>query len=116
MIAPLFAATVLAASLVSPIKQFRLLEKSQLPGTFLQNLCGRSEEKTVNKDCLEHFNKDGAVWAGDVNDDGVDEFIVDPGAMPGTLGPARFLVRQEGDEWDELACLGGPEERARLCF
>jgi hypothetical protein len=112
MIAPLFAATVLAASLGSPIKQFRLLEKRQLPGTFLQNLCGRSEER---KGCLEDFNKDGAVWAGDVNDDGVDEFIIDPGGMPGTLGPARFLVRQKGDEWDEFACLGGPEERAQDC-
>src|SRR6478736_233361 len=49
MIAPLLAATILAASLGSPIKQF------------------------------------------------------------------RFLVRQKGDEWDEFACLGGPEERAQNC-
>jgi hypothetical protein len=118
MIVPLFAAAVFAASFVSPIKQFRLLEKSHLPGRFLQDLCGETENKSINKDCLEDFNKDGAVWAGDVNDDGVDEFIIDPGGMPGTLGPARFLVRQKGDEWDELACLGSPEERerAKLCF
>ena len=115
MIAPLFAAVVLAASFVSPIKQFRLLEKSHLPGRFLQNLCGRTQEKSVNKDCLEDFNKDGAVWAGDVNDDGVDEFIIDPGGLPGTLGPARFLVQQTGDEWNVLTCLGSPEEREQDC-
>jgi len=91
MIAPLFAATVLAVSLVSAIKQFRLLEKSQLPGIFLQHLCGRPEEKSVNKDCLEDFNKDGAVWAGDVNDDGVDEFIIDAGGMPDPSDPLAFL-------------------------
>jgi hypothetical protein len=101
MIAPILAATFLAASLVSPVKQFRLLEKSQLPGTFFQNLCGGPRKESVNKDCVEDFNKNGAVWAGDVNDDTVDEFIVDAGGMPGTLGPVRFLVQQKGNGWND---------------
>lgn len=35
--------------------------------------------------------------------------------MPGTLGPARFLVRQKGNKWEDLACLGGKEERDQDC-
>jgi len=51
----------------------------------------------------------------DVNDDGVDEYIVDDGGMPGTLGPVRFLVQQKGEQWRSLACLGPPEEREGDC-
>ena len=62
------AAAVLAAtSLVSPVKQFRLLEKSELPGRFLQNSCGRTADKSPNKDCLEDFNKmERSGWSGRV--------------------------------------------------
>lgn len=117
MIAPLLAAIFLSASLASPVKQFRLLEKSQLPKTFLGNLCGAPAKASVelDKDCVEDFNKDGAVWAGDVNDDGVDEFIIDPGGMPGTLGPSRSLVQQQGEKWVDLACLGGSEQEKEGC-
>jgi hypothetical protein len=57
----------------------------------------------------------GAVWAGDVNDDGTDEYIVDDGGMPGTLGPVRFLVQLYGEHWRALACLGSPEAGEKDC-
>ena len=106
MIAPLFAAAVLAASFVSPIKQFRLLEKSHLPGRFLQNLCDRTEEKSVNKDCPEDFNKDGAVWAGDVNDDGVDEFIIGPRRDAGNPRTGSFSCAAEGGRMGRARVFG----------
>ena len=98
MFAPVLAAAVLAASFLSPIKQFRLLEKSQFPDNFLSNLCGSKAEKSLNKDCLEGFNKDGAVWAGDVNDDGMDELIIDPGGNAGNPRPCSFSCAAEREQ------------------
>ena len=96
----------------SSVNHFRHLVKDKLPRGFLEHLCGGSGKA---KECRDEFRRQGAVWAGDVNDDGVDEYIVDDGGMPGTLGPVRFLVQQKGEQWRSLACLGPPEERERDC-
>ena len=103
--AHILAVVLLAGGPSPPVKHLRLLEKKELPETFLQHLCGSIQEATEKKDCAEEFEKEGAVWAGDVNDDGLDEYVIDYGAMPGTLGPARYLVQKRGTEWIELACL-----------
>ena len=102
--AQFLAVLLLAGSPSLPVKHFRTIEKSQLPKTFVQYLCGSTYEATEKKNCIESFEKTGAVWAGDVNDDGVDEYIIDSGGAPGTLGPARNLVQQRRNEWVELAC------------
>ena len=96
--AHLIAVVLFAASPSSPVKHFRLIEKSELPKTFLRYLCGSAQDANDRKDCTESFEKNGAVWAGDVNDDEVDEYIVDSGGMPGTLGPARSLVQRRGSD------------------
>jgi hypothetical protein len=98
------AVVLFAASPPSPVKHFRPIEKSDLPKTFLRYLCDSVHHRSEKKDCIESFEKHGAVWAGDVNDDHVDEYIVDPGGMPGTLGPPRNLVQLRGREWVELFC------------
>lgn len=105
--AHVLAVVLLAGGPSPPVKHFRLIEKNELPKTFLQHLCGSIHQATEKKDCLESFEKDGAVWAGDVNDDGVDEYIIDSGGVPGTLGPARNLVQPRGNQWVELACFRG---------
>lgn len=102
--AQILAVVLFAGSPSPPVKQFRLIEKRELPKTFLQHLCDSIHRATEKKDCMESFEKNGAVWAGDVNDDGVDEYIIDSGGVPGTLGPAWNLVQQRGNEWVELAC------------
>src|SRR5262249_34857796 len=71
---------------------------------------GEPETPPKKKTVSRTLRRDGAVWAGDINDDGLDEYIVDPGGMPGTLGAPRLLVQQRGNEWVDLLCLNGPEE------
>src|SRR5215472_9086173 len=102
--AQLLAVVLFAASPSSPVTHFRLIEKSKLPKSFLGYVCGGVQDASDKKDCVEDFEKNGAVWAGDVNDDNQDEYIVDSGGMPGTLGPARSLVQLRGSEWVELIC------------
>ena len=80
--AHILAVVLLAGGPSPPVKHLRLLEKKELPETFLQHLCGSIQEATEKKDCAEEFEKEGAVWAGDVNDDGLDEYVIDYGAMP----------------------------------
>jgi hypothetical protein len=91
----------------SPVKQFRLIEKGKLSGTLVQYVCKDAAEK---KECVEDFHKEGAVWAGDVNDDGVDEYIIDPGGMPGTMGPGLSLVQRRGSDWVDIDCHGEENE------
>jgi hypothetical protein len=102
--AHLLAVVLLAPSPSLPVKHFRLIEKSDLPKTFLRYLCGSVQDTSERKDCIKSFEKNGAVWAGDVNDDNEDEYIVDSGGLPGTLGPARSLVQLRGSDWVELVC------------
>jgi hypothetical protein len=103
------ALNLLASSSFSTVKHFRQLEKSGVPEAFLEHLCSGIKEDAEKSDCIQDFKKDGSVWAGDVNDDGVDEYIVDPGGMPGSLGPPRGLVQRRGQDWADLLCLGGEE-------
>jgi hypothetical protein len=107
--AHVLAVALVAGSASLPVKHFRLIEKRELSKTFLQHLCGSIHEAAEKKDCVESFEKDGAVWAGDVNDDGVDEYIIDSGGVPGTLGAVRNLVQQRGNEWVELTCFSGED-------
>src|SRR5262249_2798263 len=107
----IFLAGIFSAR-ASSVNHFRPLEKDKLPKGFVQQLCGGGGK---TKECRDEFRRQGAVWAGDVNDDGIDEYIVDDGGMPGTLGPVRVLVQQTGEHWRSLACLGPPEERERNC-
>jgi hypothetical protein len=108
--AHILAVVLFAASPPSPIKHFRPIEKSDLPKTFLQYLCGNVQQTTEKTDCIDSFEKNGAVWAGDVNDDNADEYIVDSGRVPGTLGPALSLLQLRGSDWVELICRDKEED------
>lgn len=111
MIAFFLAAAIVAGTSVSPVEHFRPMQKEKLPAGFLGQLCVESKNEEESRECRDDFRRTGALWAGDLNGDGIDEFIIDPGGMPGTMGPPRFLVEQKRDGWKYLACLGGPEER-----
>jgi hypothetical protein len=100
----LLAVVLFAATPSSPLTHFRLIEKSELPKSFFHYLCGSGKNASQSRDCIESFEKNGAVWAGDVNDDNEDEYIVDSGGMPGTLGPAWILIQLQGRDWVELVC------------
>jgi hypothetical protein len=106
---PHLLALVVLATAFSPLKHFRLVERSELPKPFLDYLCG-DPPTADTKDCLDDFAKSGAVWAGDVNDDGQDEYILDAGGMPGTLGPPRSLLQRRAGQWVDVLCLNGAGE------
>ncbi|HXT24815.1 MAG TPA: hypothetical protein VN749_08325 [Candidatus Eisenbacteria bacterium] len=97
-------------SAISPVKQFRLVEKIERSKRFLSYVCGGEQDESGKEECVESFEREGAVWAGDVNDDGVDEYIMDSGAMPATMGPPRSLIQRRGEDWVDLTCLGEENE------
>jgi len=101
--------TALIATELAHIGHFQPVDKAALPAGFVAKMC-TSDPLAPTEACPEEFARNGAVWAGDVNDDGIDEYIIDPGGVPGTLGPARNLVQLRGAEWVELACLNDPEQ------
>jgi len=107
LFALLLLVVLFTGSATSPVKHFRLIEKREISASLAQHVCRYDDEK---KECIEGFDREGAVWAGDVNDDGVDEYIIDPGGMPGTMGPARELIQLRGSNWVDLACLGEDNE------
>jgi hypothetical protein len=110
MSALILAVLLLTSGPSSPVKHFRLVEKSELSKTFVKYVCEGVQEASDKEGCIKGFEKEGAVWVGDVNDDGVDEYIIDPGGVPGTLGPVRYLVQKQGSAWVELVCLKDYEE------
>lgn len=96
---------LLASSISSPVAHFRPVKKSQLPKSFFRYLCHESKDHAERAVCIQNFNREGSVWAADVNNDGVDEIIVDAGDMPGTEGPSWEIVQLRGEDWVSLACL-----------
>src|SRR5215469_7698485 len=97
--------SLFGSSISTPLTHFRPFKKSQLPESFFQYLCRESKGHPEKAVCIQNFNKSGSVWAGDVNNDGVDEFIVDAGDLPGTEGPSWELIQLRGKNWVSLACL-----------
>jgi hypothetical protein len=101
----ILVSSLLGSSNSSPVTHFRPFKKSQLPESFFQYLCRETKGQTERKVCIQNFIRTGSAWAGDVNNDGVDEFIVDAGDVPGTEGPSWEVIQLRGKNWVSLACL-----------
>jgi len=64
-----------------------------------KDLCSAGKEK----ECWQDFQDYGEVWAGDVNDDGVDELLISPGIdWSGTAGDTYILYQSKGAKWVQL--------------
>jgi len=96
----LLSLLLFAAQANLPVKHFHKVAKALFPRTVLEDLCGDSESEN---DCFASFQKIGEVWAGDVNDDGVDELLVFPGRdWVGSGGEWYILYQQQGGKWRPL--------------
>jgi hypothetical protein len=95
-----------ASHVVGSVRHFQRTDKSIVPKSLLdsQYLCGGVGDTTESvKECEEDFKRIGAVWTGDVNDDGTQELVIYPGtAWSGSGGDSYFLFRKRGRKWIPL--------------
>lgn len=98
--AALLAMVLFAAPTTPPVKHFHKVSKKLFPRSVLEELCSDAESI---KECFESFQEIGEVWAGDVNDDGVDELLVFPGGgWVGSAGEWYMLFQQQNEKWIPL--------------
>ncbi|MHB8541610.1 MAG: hypothetical protein ACYDCD_11815 [Candidatus Acidiferrales bacterium] len=89
----------------SSVKHFISIGNSSVPERIVQSseVCDDTPQA-----CWRNFVRYGKGWAGDVNDDGVDEFIVFPGlGSAGSGGYWYFLFQKRDSEWKTITA-GGP--------
>lgn len=84
------------------VQHFRPAEKTIVPRSVIESneLC----EPELKSICWEHFLEVGEVWQGDVNGDGKEEVLVQPG-IGGSGGDWYFLFEERG----EMRVLLNPE-------
>jgi hypothetical protein len=100
MVARLLALLVLTAHAGPSVKYFHKVANDTFPQSVLESDICEYESK---KECLKDFQENGEVWAGDVNDDGVNELLVFPGVrFEGTLGRWYSLYQKREDRWVPL--------------
>lgn len=75
-------ATTGASQAAGSVRHFQRAEEYIVPKSLLDSeyLCGDTDSTTESvKECEEDFKRIGAVWTGDVNDDGTQELVIYPG-------------------------------------
>lgn len=100
MLSLLLSLFLLTAYTNPAVKHFHKVSKTVFPRAVIEtDLC----PDTPKSDCWKDFLDGGEVWAGDVNDDGVDELVVFPGVgWSGTTGDTYFIYQKRGDNWAPL--------------
>jgi len=90
-----------ASSRSSAVEHFHKVPKKLFPRSVLKHLCSDAAES--ESDCLESFQESGQVWAGDVNDDGINELLIYPGPdWSGTAGDTYILYQRQARKWTPL--------------
>jgi hypothetical protein len=98
MFAAIVGLFVLMAQAGLEVKHFHKIDKAAVPRSIIESaaLCN----ETSKNQCWSAFLDLGGAWAGDVNDDGVDEFVVFPGlGWSGSAGDWYFLFQKQGNKW-----------------
>lgn len=95
-----------ASQAAGSARHFQRAEKSIVPKDLLDSeyLCGGLGDDVESvKECEEDFKRIGAVWTGDVNDDGTQELVIYPGtAWSGSGGNSYFLFQKRDQRWTPL--------------
>lgn len=99
-------ATASASGASGSVQHFQRAEKSMVSKSLLDSklLCGDPSDTTESVEiCERKFASEGAVWSGDVNDDGMKELVIFPGGdWSGTGGDTYFLLQRRGNQWVSL--------------
>jgi hypothetical protein len=80
----------------SSSKHFKPLQKSAVPPVLIAG--ERCPEPDTTAECRQRFKHIGRAWTGDVNDDGVDELLIEPGTG-GSGGQDMDLFQRRGGQW-----------------
>jgi hypothetical protein len=85
------------------VKQFQPTDKAAIPRALVES--GTVCHEETSDQCWASFARMGDAWEGDVNDDGVAELLVFPGApeWSGTGGLTHFLFEQREGDWVQIA-------------
>lgn len=80
----------------SPIQHFVALAFDRFPrSVVMRDFCD-----TDDANCFREVRSSGAVWAGDVNGDHIDELVLFPGSQwAGSAGRNYFLYQRQGGVW-----------------
>ena len=107
MLAILLAIFMVGSGEGAGLTQFAPAPKAVVPRALIESdLCADPD----GKDCWLLFEETGSVWAGDVNGDGVDELLIQPGlGFTGSAGSWYFLYEKRKAAWVSLVSGDGEE-------
>ncbi len=98
MLFPYFLLMLLAAPSPPHLQHFRRAATTAVPNALIKQLC--SDPDLV--ECSAHFRAQGRAWKGDINGDGMAEYVLYSGESCGTLGCTYSLYQRKLDRWFEL--------------
>lgn len=77
----------------------------------MRDFCDAQNTGQNSAECWEDVRETGRVWAGDVNDDHVDELVLYPGRdWTGSGGLNFFLYQRRGAAWHSIAMARDSEQ------
>ena len=95
-----------AVNVAASVRHFQRANTSTVPKSLLDSklLCGDMEDIDGSVEaCEQKVMTEGAVWTGDVNDDGINELVIYPGGdWSGTGGETYFLLQRRASQWVSL--------------
>ncbi len=99
----LLAMTMLAVVPAEKAVSFKIVENDAVPQSLIDKINNCDYDTAQTDACRKEFLERNNVWSGDVNGDGVDEFLVHPSAgWHGSGGYSVSLYKKEKDTWRSL--------------
>jgi hypothetical protein len=99
MLLPYLVVALLAAPSSARLHHFRPSARDTVPKALITKLCSDSSELPQ---CLHTFRSHGRAWQGDINGDGVAEYVIFDGGFCGTLGCSYDLYQRQQGQWVPL--------------
>ena len=89
-------------------RRFHEVPFDRFPESILErDVCPDHEDRA---ECLNTVRESGAVWAGDVNGDGIEELLFHGGVeWTGSGGLWFTLYQKQGDDWQSIAEVDGED-------
>ena len=99
----LLAMTMLAVVPAEKAVSFNVVENDTVPQSLIDRIENCDYDAAQADACRKEFLEKHNVWSGEVNGDGIDEFLVHPSAgWHGSGGYSVSLYKKEKDTWRSL--------------